>query len=704
MRTSRGTNDRTMRRQATLRSRRESTAPRRASATNDVQVSMLPDFSENISNEQTMWEDINQIKSMPIPMAQKRELKSKILNQPNWRLQGYEQFKWKRRKLWKKFRDRISEAYDNLELWKGDLKKIEGYFGTGVVSYFLFIKWLFFLNIFIFGIIFTFITLPYILWEISNPSFYINNSSQTCSETESIPTTIMDIVQGTGFMECTYLFYGFYPSEVFTYQINSTNFDYNFPLSYILVILICLIVSLITMVRAGAKDFKERLIEGEGQFYLYCNVIFGGWDFCIHNTKSALIKHQAICQEIRASLQSERIEDEKKNRTTSEKYKLFCIRFLVNTVVLGILILCGCSIYFIFNKSTDKISELSRNETLTSSEIEKLFYEFLPSISIVGMNILIPFIFKYLIVFEHYSPLFVVKLTLIRTVFLRMASLIVLYATLYSKITCNSDSCKSFTICWETHVGQQIYKLYLTNFATSIVLTFFVNFPRSLLARHFNNKFCTLIGEQSFDLPKHVLDVVYSQTLCWIGCFYTPLLSLISVVHLCAVFYIKKFSCLVNSKPGGPIYRVSRSNSMFMLVLLVSFVFAILPITFSISLLIPSTTCGPFQNIPYVWYTIEKLFADTPYWFQSCVSFLSTAGFAVPAIIFLLLLSYYYTTINAANRHMVKVLKNQLVLEGHDKQFLLERLSMFIKQQQENQKRIRRIEMAQEADRNRSGT
>lgn len=39
---------------------------------------------------------------------------------------------------------------------------------------------------------------------------------------------------------------------------------------------------------------------------------------------------------------------------------------------------------------------------------------------------------------------------------------------------------------------------------------------------------------------------------------------------------------------------------------------------------------------------------------------------------------------------MVTVLKNQLVLEGHDKQFLLNRLSLFIKQQQEYQKRIQR--------------
>jgi hypothetical protein len=49
--------------------------------------------------------------------------------------------------------------------------------------------------------------------------------------------------------------------------------------------------------------------------------------------------------------------------------------------------------------------------------------------------------------------------------------------------------------------------------------------------------------------------------------------------------------------------------------------------------------------------------------------------------------------VSAANKQMVMVLKNQLVLEGHDKQFLLNRLSAFIKQQQEHQKVMRHVEM-----------
>lgn len=40
---------------------------------------MMPDLSQDISTEQTTWEEIMQIKAMPVPMAQKKEMKARIL-------------------------------------------------------------------------------------------------------------------------------------------------------------------------------------------------------------------------------------------------------------------------------------------------------------------------------------------------------------------------------------------------------------------------------------------------------------------------------------------------------------------------------------------------------------------------------------------------------------------------------------------------
>lgn len=51
---------------------------RRGSQYQEIQVAALPDLSENLINESQTWEEIREIKAMPVPMAQKRELKNQL--------------------------------------------------------------------------------------------------------------------------------------------------------------------------------------------------------------------------------------------------------------------------------------------------------------------------------------------------------------------------------------------------------------------------------------------------------------------------------------------------------------------------------------------------------------------------------------------------------------------------------------------------
>lgn len=41
-------------------------------------MATLPDLSENLINESQTWEEIQEIKAMPVHMAQKRELKNQL--------------------------------------------------------------------------------------------------------------------------------------------------------------------------------------------------------------------------------------------------------------------------------------------------------------------------------------------------------------------------------------------------------------------------------------------------------------------------------------------------------------------------------------------------------------------------------------------------------------------------------------------------
>lgn len=767
------------------------TVTRRGSQYQEVQVAMLPDLSENLTDEERTWDEIREIKAMPVPMAQKKEMKAQLQNATKLRLQGFDQIKWQRRKFWQRFKKKYSAWMAKMELWHNSLKKIEGHFGTGVVAFFFLIRWLAFLNLFVYVLIFLFIVLPQVILHEQRDipcSQLEGNSTQCCTEaylndTQKQEFFILDIIQGTGIMESTLLFYGMYTNQIFGYvneNYTSTNGTYNpgmyydLPLAYISTTVFYYLMILVAIVRSAAKEFKDRLVENEGQFYQYCTLIFGGWDFCIDNDKSAVIKHKALYNEIRALIHQKRLEFERTNRTKEVMLKLIAVRCVVNLIVVIILAVAAVIIYLLFNISLQQLEPNFRSESpykdiknyvtiyLSSNsnssvsnlvvgpvnnfpgdivtgadnsgggggggvissfgtgsvvgesmadstraeafsagilsnkvpsddQLKNLFFEFLPYLGIVCLNLLVPLLFNYLVKFEDYSPMFVIKVTLLRTVFLRLSSLAVLLSRFYHLISKNvgTDKCfneeKGTPQCWETFVGQSFFKLIFTDFLSHCLVTFFINFPRALISRHFDSKVAKFIGDQEFELSKHCLDLVYSQTLVWLGSFFAPFLPLIaSVLNFC-MFYVKKFACLHNCKPSLVHYRASRSNSLFMLVLLLGFVVAVVPVAYSITEILPSRSCGPFRGMQVVWDVVTSAFLKTPDFIQNIVFFVGTRSFAVPFFITLILFLYYYSGVSAANRKYAELLRNQLVLEGHDKSFLLSRLTAVIARQQQLQ-------------------
>lgn len=728
---------------------------------------------------------------MPVPMAQKKEMKAQLQNATKLRLQGFDQIKWQRRKFWQRFKKKYSAWMAKMELWHNSLKKIEGHFGTGVVAFFFLIRWLAFLNLSVYVLIFLFIVLPQVILHEQRDipcSQLEGNSTQCCTEaylndTQKQEFFILDIIQGTGIMESTLLFYGMYTNQIFGYvneNYTSTNGTYNpgmyydLPLAYISTTVFYYLMILVAIVRSAAKEFKDRLVENEGQFYQYCTLIFGGWDFCIDNDKSAVIKHKALYNEIRALIHQKRLEFERTNRTKEVMLKLIAVRCVVNLIVVIILAVAAVIIYLLFNISLQQLEPNFRSESpykdiknyvtiyLSSNsnssvsnlvvgpvnnfpgdivtgadnsgggggggvissfgtgsvvgesmadstraeafsagilsnkvpsddQLKNLFFEFLPYLGIVCLNLLVPLLFNYLVKFEDYSPMFVIKVTLLRTVFLRLSSLAVLLSRFYHLISKNvgTDKCfneeKGTPQCWETFVGQSFFKLIFTDFLSHCLVTFFINFPRALISRHFDSKVAKFIGDQEFELSKHCLDLVYSQTLVWLGSFFAPFLPLIaSVLNFC-MFYVKKFACLHNCKPSLVHYRASRSNSLFMLVLLLGFVVAVVPVAYSITEILPSRSCGPFRGMQVVWDVVTSAFLKTPDFIQNIVFFVGTRSFAVPFFITLILFLYYYSGVSAANRKYAELLRNQLVLEGHDKSFLLSRLTAVIARQQQLQ-------------------
>ncbi|CAM1318595.1 TMC7 (predicted) [Pycnogonum litorale] len=635
----------------------------------------------------------------------------KLQNAPVKHASGSASWRLSARKSNRKFKESLKEFKSKFNLWHSSLKAIEGHFGTGVVSYFVFIRWLLFLNCFIFSLIFIFIILPTLIFTkvplyavdvnavpagnnvtATSPlnandtgsripdwySTYVNATSKYRRNVRnmtqvSAKARIQDLLQGTGWMELTVMFYGaFEPNNLFIGRFSGQDHWYFLPASYMVVTVVYFFFSMIFMVKSMVKGSRETLVINEGQFYRYFNIVFGSWDFCITDNNAAELKQMGIYMEIQTNLKEDEFNALKNERSNLMKFGLYTVRLIVNLISLAILVGAGYLIYYVTIQSVE-IREKNEGKL---SKIVELLLEFLTPLTITLLYLALPSLFRALVALEKYRLQFALNITLFRTVFVRLASLAVLMSTFSQQITCDKDDPDCVKLaCWETYVGQQLYKLVIVDFMVVVLATFFMELPRRLIVTKFSYKIFSLIGKPEFNVTMNVLDLVYSQTLCWLGCFYCPLLPAISIIKFLSYFYIKKFTLLHNCKPSTLAYKASRSNTFFMVVLFLAFLFCCIPLIYSVSEITPSRGCGPFRLNDDIWQVVSSSVHQWPNILSQIMSIVCTPVFATPVFIILCLTMYYYYMITLAHKQMVSVLKEQLKEEGIDKQYLLARLT-----------------------------
>ncbi|BES89601.1 TMC domain [Nesidiocoris tenuis] len=668
---------------------------------NDIQVAMMPDLSENLANEETTWEEMMLIKAMPVTMAQKKEIKAKLLSADTFRMQGMRRLKWRRRKLWEYLKVRWKEFHTRIELWRSSFQKMDGRFGPAITSFFTFIKWLMLLNIVVALIISSFIILPTAVMEEREEECLPTNQTSTsipcCSQlymehnsSLAAPSAVFEVLQGSGWLDRTLLFYGYY---TYTPLINGSIY-YDLPVAYVFTFMSVFLLCFFTILKSGSVGFKERLIESEGQYYKFCSLVFSGWDFCLHSDKGTSAKHKALFLEMKEHIEQERREDDKKNRSRDECCRTLLTRLSMKILVKLIFAAASSLIYFTIQFAYTEL------QTDDYTDEYRLLLEYMPALSIVGVNLVVPNILHYLVTLEGYSPLNTQRMVLLRNLLLRFSTICVLLVSIHSLVGCSigpNDACVSHScrtpLCWETFAAQQILKIVVVDFLAQIGITFFINFPRMLLARHVRCKLTKVMCLQEFDIFKHLVDVVYIQFLVWLSSFIMPLMPALGALLLFVLFYVKKFACMVNSMPSSTtLYRVRKSTSLYLLVLLGTFFAAMGPVIFAAVTLEPSRSCGPLRGQRTYASLVESTYRSFPTWIQNGATIITSSTVAFPTLVFLWLLFYYYYILTRENRQMVIVLKKQLVLEGHDKQFLLNRLSAFIKQHQERHKPARSID------------
>ncbi|CAC5378720.1 TMC [Mytilus coruscus] len=616
-------------------------------------------------------------------------LKNKLFEKPVKPVKGCDAWKYHQKQNWRKFKISLKETGYKLELWRSWFKRIEGHQGTGVLSYFVFLKWMFFLNIYLFLIMFWFVVFPPVAFNkestyttdvtgtsVSGVSTTNTDLCSTNYDTSLVYSTsggsvVQDFIQGTGWMEKTALFYGWYPAKEI--NITSSN-EYLMPFAYFMAVLGVLFFSLVRMARFTIKSFKENLEQNNQNDKVdYCNKIFGGWDFALDDENTGHGKKNSIYKDIVANLHHQKYVLTRSEWTSGQKCKTYTIRVLVNIFILAILGGAGYLIYYVNNWATDYLATEA-----SSGSVVILLVEFLPSLTITLLNVIIPLLFEVLVKAEDYTEEFVIKITLVRTVFLKLASLTVLMISLYIQISCSTKTADcnvcSPIICWETYVGQTLYKLIVLDFLVHILVIFCYELPRKLCTTKCSCGICAKVGPAEFDIAKSVLDLVYTQALCWIGFLYCPLLPALAVISTFTQFYLKLLSALYTTVPPEKPYKASKSNNFFMIVLMITFFLCCFPVGYSMVKIEPSKGCGPFRIYSDMSVSVDTTISNFPDRLKTVIDILTSTSMIVSVLTILCLTIYYLYVRGKAHNERAEVMKEQLIMEGKDKQFLLAKM------------------------------
>ena len=541
----------------------------------------------------------------------------------------------------------VKNSVNKFTFWTNRLRKVEGKFGSGVFNYFKFLKWSMFLNFCLALLTLFLIILPqYILVEepvglscdyaAPNNSlwFPVNQTKVCCSEKWQekqetyrqknfnwpptsagnffgmVGTGLLDFLMGDGWMEDTVLYYGHYRED--------NTGSYQTAIAYFFVIFSCFVFSLLQIVRSSAHSFSRSFKWNQFNSSQYFDLVFCSWDFSIVKEETINIKRLGLLNEVNTALSTDKVQAQYSQMTKTARVFLNIKRFVAWVIVLACYGGYGYLIFYVNNEVKPVVGDnitCSLTELFSSDDYVDNFkcaaYPYYLPLTITFMNLVIPFLFSYIIVYEDYDPKKKLIIDIGRSIFLRLMSLLVAIIVIIVDFNCPFPIDKSLTegelqtctledrtegckrpMCWETVVGEKFYTLTITDLIIQMGMVLLVDIPRVKLL-----KCSPALSNIEFNIPKHTLDIIYSQTICWMGVFFSPLISLITFVKLFVIFYLRLGYLSFLCKPSSSLYEASKISSIMKIFLLISFASSLFPLTYIISQMEPSEICGPFRGV-----------------------------------------------------------------------------------------------------------
>ncbi|XP_036299040.1 transmembrane channel-like protein 3 [Pipistrellus kuhlii] len=573
--------------------------------------------------------------------------------------------------------------------WETRIKKIESHFGSGVASYFIFLRWLFGVNVVLAVMTGAFIVAP----ELIAGQPFGSTASKSVPAAQAASAQDLDTVWSLGgYLQSSVLFYGFYGRER---RIGRAG--YRLPLAYFLVGMAVFAYSFLVLLRKMAKNSRLSLASASGDNYTFCWRVFCAWDYLIGNPEAAESKAAAIVNSIREAILEEQEKKKSKNLAVT-----VCLRAVANVLVL--LSLAG-SIYLIY-------FVVERSQRLEQSKKELTLWEKNEVSVVVSLVTMIaPSAFDLISALEMYHPRTTLRFQLARVLVLYLGNLYSLIIALLDKVNSMSTEEAATTSsgngthwpgapgrnsswalgpagaptpapappaangtasppslqdqCWETYVGQEMLKLSIIDMLFTVASVLLIDFFRGLFVRYLSDYWCWDLERKfpeygEFKIAENVLHLIYNQGMIWMGSFFSPCLPAFNVLKLVGIMYLRSWTVLTCNVPHQQVFRASRSNNFYLAMLLFMLFLCMLPTVFAIARYRPSLHCGPFSGQEKIYDVVAETVADLPAWCGAVVGYVSSPVVILPAVLLLFMLIYYLQSIARSLRLSNRQLRMQI--------------------------------------------
>ncbi|XP_018089810.1 transmembrane channel like 6 L homeolog isoform X2 [Xenopus laevis] len=493
-----------------------------------------------------------------------------------------------------------------------------------------------------------------------------------------------------GYFSSTPMYYGYYSNLTLNENCSSgfnitacpagrAWFPYHMPLAYLFTIGTAFVSTCIILVYRMSCSFGDSFRVGLFRGVMAVKV-FSSWDFKVTQNRSVQRQRENIHMQLKEML-SERLQSDRPTLLKKQLKGLF-ILMLSWALCLGSWLGAAVVVYLLSEHlHKDHRARVKRGG---EPEVEAMLLPLPLAVSVC--NLLLPYMYHALGLWEKLdSPMLEVYVAICRNLILKIVVLgVMCYHWLMRKTKFLEYK------CWETFVGQELYRFVIMDLLFSLLDTLVGEFLWRIILEKKYKKRC----RTEFDIARNVLELIYSQTLAWLGLLFCPLLPVVQVLKLLLLFYIKKASLMRNCRSPTKPWRASHMNTAFLTLLCFpSFLGASVFFSYTVWSVKPSGICGPFRSLTSMYeagkFYMRELEKSNPGlgWVSWIHHYLvENTFFLYLAAGVLLIVIYFHIQIVNGQRKIINLLKEQISNEGEDKRFLINRLhSFYEKRSTENQ-------------------